>query len=100
MFSIHERHLQWAMKTKHAPWGFGCLLAKAIPREHSQLRPLAISFRSLHLPLWRGSMQALCMTKIKAWVGDHPRGITICRGVRDILSLNRLPDWEELMNST
>jgi hypothetical protein len=45
-------------------------------------------------------MQALRMTKIKAWVGDHPRGITICRGVRDILSLNRLPAREELTDST
>jgi hypothetical protein len=45
-------------------------------------------------------MQALRMTKIKAWVGDHPRGIMICRGVRDILSLNRLPIKEGLINST
>ena len=45
-------------------------------------------------------MQALRMTKIKAWLGDHPRGITICRGVRDILSLNRLPVKEDIMNIT
>lgn len=45
-------------------------------------------------------MQALRMTKIKAWVGDHPRGIMICRGVRDILSLNRLPIKEGPINST
>jgi len=45
-------------------------------------------------------MQALRMTKIKAWLGDHPRGITICRGVRDILSLNRLPIGEGITDST